>query len=166
MKKAVLFKLLFISIFILSCNQSKKTEQEELEQLMITQKNEDSANYNEKNEDLNLFFIKAPADSTYTGDAEEQYPNGLVKYKGFYRFGKRHGEWLYFYPNGNLWSECVYNRGKMNGKSNVYYANGKLYYSGFYKNDMRDSVWLYYDSTGEALYQEFYKNNKLIKKIK
>lgn len=159
MNKSVLMFAVIVVTFFTSCNQ--KQVEKEIDEYIIKKDSNQTSKENES-----IYYIKEPTDSTYTGDAEEKYPNGIVKYKGFYRFGKRHGEWLYFYPNGNLWSECVYNRGKMNGKNNVYYPNGRIYYSAFYKNDLKDSIWTYYDTLGNVLYQEIYKNNKLIKRIK
>lgn len=145
-------------LMLVSCNQQKENE---LQEFLINE----TPSTNKPQQEVNEYYIKEPADSMYTGSVEEKYSNGIVKYKGFYRFGKRHGEWLYFYPNGNLWSECTYNRGKMNGKSNVYYPNGQLFYSAFYKHDKKDSTWTYYDSTGKETRQEIYKDGKLIKRI-
>lgn len=153
--------LLIVSTCILfSCNNrnQEKTKDDEVKEFIINEKTNSE-------KEIISYYIKEPSDSMYTGSVEEKYPNGIVKYKGFYRFGKRHGEWVYFYPNGNLWSESVYNRGKMNGQSKVYYSNGKLFYSAFYKNDKKDSIWTYYDSTGNETHQEIYKEDKLIKRI-
>ncbi len=150
-----------IGLLLFSCNQKNENNpKKEIEEFMIKTEYQKS-----QKDSLGIYYIKEPSDSMYTGNIEDKYPNGVVKYKGFYRFGKRHGEWLYFYPNGNLWSECKYNRGKMNGKTNTYHPNGKLFYSGFYKDDKKDSIWIYYDSTGKQLYKELYKENKLIKRI-
>lgn len=96
---------------------------------------------------LNPLLI-LPPDSEYTGDYEDRYKNGLVKFKGQYRFGKRHGMWLSFFDNGLKWSELEYDKGNRNGINIVYYTNGKPRYKGFYKNDLRDSVWQFYDTTG------------------
>lgn len=157
-----LFTILVI-IFIASCT-STSDKNKELNELMIKETTSDTNQKQKSKSNTAEYFIKPLTDSTYTGVAEEKYPNGIVKYKGFYRFGKKHGEWLYFYPNGNLWSEAEFNRDKMNGKSNVYYPNGKLNYSGFYKNDLKDSVWTFYDSTGKETRKEIFKNGRLIKR--
>jgi antitoxin component YwqK of YwqJK toxin-antitoxin module len=166
--KKIFSNILLISILVIliSCqsNSDSSDVKEKINELTI---NTNTVNSNSsKNNQLEELFIKPPADSSFTGNAEEKYPNGIVKYKGFYRFGKRHGEWLFFYPNGLLWSECTYNRGKMNGKSNVYHPNGKLYYSGYYKNDLKDSIWVYYDTSGNEVMLELYKNNQLIKRMR
>ncbi|GIV29690.1 MAG: hypothetical protein KatS3mg028_0756 [Bacteroidia bacterium] len=155
-----------LSTLLLSlCNPNN--ENKKINELLITsgQSNKSNASAENKNKNqINEFLIKPLTDSTYTGEAEERYPNGIVKYKGFYRFGKKHGEWLYFYPNGNLWSEAVFNRDKMHGKSTVYHPNGKIYYTGYYKNNLRDSIWTYYDTAGNEIYKELYKNGKVLKR--
>lgn len=159
---------LFVLTIVVACNpvDNINEREKELEKLIIKKENkETSFTVRDSDDKNNEYFIKPLSDSTYTGTVEEKYPNGIVKYKGFYRFGKRHGEWLYFYPNGNLWSEAEYNRDKMHGKSKVYYPNGLLFYSGFYKNNLKDSVWTYYDTSGKEVAREIYKNGKPVKVI-
>lgn len=150
-----------LSSFI-ACQSNKKNK--EIDDLTIKESNKQTSQNTISQSDEKIYFIQPLSDTLYTGTVEEKYPNGIVKYKGFYRFGKKHGEWIYFYDNGNLWSEAEFNRDKMQGKSKVYYPNGQLHYSGFYKNDLRDSIWCYYDTTGKELYIEWYKNSRLIKR--
>ncbi|GAB4200877.1 MAG: hypothetical protein Fur0023_04730 [Bacteroidia bacterium] len=156
------------SLLLFFC--TSRNENKEVDNLLITSEQNNKNNTketnteNKNNNQINDFLIKPLTDSTYTGDVEEKYPNGIVKYKGFYRFGKKHGEWLYFYPNGNLWSDAIFNRDKMHGKSTVYHPNGKIYYTGFYKNNLKDSIWSYYDTSGNEIFRESYKNGKLLKR--
>lgn len=161
MKWLNLIVIIFFQILILSCSHSEKN-QNSTDELLI--KDSISPQKNNQQNSLSDLYITPPADSSYTGDAEERYPNGVVKYKGFYRFGKRHGEWLYFYPNGNLWTETNYNRGKINGYHKVYHPNGKLYYVSLYKNDVKDSIWAYYDTSGKIIMMEYYQSGQLIKR--
>ncbi|MCX7729075.1 MAG: hypothetical protein N2203_06360 [Bacteroidia bacterium] len=162
MKKLVFNTLYFgIILILIHCSSSEKQKANDL--LISNENTSSTINSKKENKEVD-YFIKPLSDSTFTGEAEEKYPNGIVKYKGFYRFGKKHGEWIYFYPNGKIWSEARFNRDKMHGESKVYYPNGNLYYSGFYKYDLKDSVWTYYDSTGIEKYKEVYLKGKLIKK--
>jgi antitoxin component YwqK of YwqJK toxin-antitoxin module len=101
-------------------------------------------------------------DSSYTGDFQERYDNGIIKFKGYYRFGKRHGQWLSFYPSGNQWSEMFYDKGKMQGSNTTYYNNGKIRYKGFYKESLRDSVWEFYDTAGVLIQIIKFKNDRII----
>jgi hypothetical protein len=106
-----------------------------------------------------------PPDSTYTGDYVDKYPSGIIKFKGFYRFGERHGQWMSFYPNGLAWSEMHYDKGLREGPNLTYFETGKLRYTGFYKNDKQDSVWTYYDSIGKIAKKVIYKNDHVVKEL-
>jgi antitoxin component YwqK of YwqJK toxin-antitoxin module len=103
-----------------------------------------------------------PPDSTYTGSYVDRYPNGIVKFRGYFRFGQRHGQWMSFYPNGLMWSEMYYDKGLREGPNVTYFESGKKRYEGFYKNDLRDSIWVYYDSTGTAAKRVLFKNDKVV----
>lgn len=104
-----------------------------------------------------------PPDSAYTGDYVDKYPSGIKKFVGFYRFGKRHGQWFSFYPNGAAWSEMHYDKGLRHGPNLAYFENGKMRFSGFYKNDKQDSVWSYYDTTGALAQKVIFKNDRVLK---
>jgi antitoxin component YwqK of YwqJK toxin-antitoxin module len=106
-----------------------------------------------------------PPDSTYTGDYTDKYPGGIVKFKGLFRFGQRHGMWLSFYPNGLAWSEMFYDKGLRHGPNTTYYENGKMRFSGFYKQDAKDSVWTYYDSIGNMAEKVLFKDDRMVKKL-
>ncbi len=106
-----------------------------------------------------------PPDSNYTGDYTDKYPSGITKFKGFFRFGKRHGQWLSFYPNGIMWSEMYYDKGIRHGTNTTFFENGKIRYTGFYKNDKQDSVWIYNDTTGKPSLKVVYKNDRKIQQV-
>jgi antitoxin component YwqK of YwqJK toxin-antitoxin module len=114
---------------------------------------------------LNPLLI-LPPDSNYSGDYIDKYDNGLVKFRGTFRFGERHGQWFSFYPNGTMWSELHFDKGLRHGPNNTFYENGKPRFTGYYKNDAVDSTWTYFDSTGVAVELLNYKNNKLISRKK
>ena len=106
-----------------------------------------------------------PPDSNFTGDYIDKYPTGITKFKGFYRFGKRHGQWISFYQNGVPWSEMNFDKGLRNGQNITYTETGKLRYKGIYKNDKRDSIWLYFDTIGNVAERILYKNDIVEKKL-
>ena len=95
-----------------------------------------------------ILLALEPPDSSYTGDHIVKYSNGVIKVKGYFRFGQKHSKWMFFHENGNLWSEAEYIRGVMNGEHKVYYQSGKLYYSGIEKNDKPVGKWVYNDTLG------------------
>lgn len=106
-----------------------------------------------------------PPDSTYSGEYTDRYPSGVIKFKGYYRIGEKHGQWLSFYPNGMMWSELHFDKGLRHGPNITYFENGKMRYNGFYKNDVRDSVWNYYDSTGKMAQKVLFKDDKVLRNL-
>lgn len=106
--------------------------------------------------ELNKYLINPP-DPDYTGDYIDKYSNGVIKFTGFFRFGKRHGEWMAFYENGIKWSDCFYDKGLKHGATMVYHPNGKLFYSGWYKQDQKDSLWFFYDDKGNEQDRRAYR---------
>ena len=146
--------ILLFSIFILfsNCKDTTTTELDKLKQDSL-QKAE-----NLKKTPYSKYLI-SPPDSDYTGDYIDKYPNGVIKFTGFFRFGERHGQWMAFYENGLKWSECFYDKGKKHGSTMVYHPNGKLFYSGWYKNDLKDSLWFYYDTIGKEVDRRAFKND-------
>jgi antitoxin component YwqK of YwqJK toxin-antitoxin module len=106
--------------------------------------------------ELNKYMI-SPPDADYTGDYIDKYPDGVIKFTGFFRFGKRHGQWMAFYENGIKWSECYYDKGLKHGATQVFYLNGNLTYSGWYKQDQKDSLWFWYDDKGKEVDRRAYR---------
>ncbi len=102
--------------------------------------------------------IEAP-DTSYTGDFIEKYPNGIIKYSGYFRFGKRHGLWRSFYENGELWSECYYHEGFKNGSYKINTTQGITKIKGWHKNNLKDSLWFFYDDSGKLLQKTAFKND-------
>ncbi len=107
-----------------------------------------------------------PPDSTYTGDYIDRYPSGIIKFRGQFRFGERHGHWLSFFPNGELWSEMHYDKGLRDGPNKVMRPNGTVLYTGFYKNDKQDSIWDYFDESGKLAKKVEYKNDRMVRELK
>lgn len=105
-------------------------------------------------------YLIEPPDTNYTGDYLAKWENGNTKFKGFFRFGKRHGQWLAFYAQGIMWSECFYNKGLRHGANNVFYENGKARYKGWFKNDLRDSLWVFYDEHGIEVQRLWFKDDQ------
>jgi antitoxin component YwqK of YwqJK toxin-antitoxin module len=108
----------------------------------------------------NNAYLIEPPDTNYSGDYVDKYENGNTKFKGFFRFGKRHGQWVAFYANGLMWSECYYNKGLRHGSNTVYFENGKPRYKGWFKNDLRDSVWVFYDQYGTEIQKITFKDDQ------
>ncbi|MES2131939.1 MAG: hypothetical protein V4506_06270 [Bacteroidota bacterium] len=113
-----------------------------------------------KENNANSQFATPAPDADYTGDYVDKYPNGIIRASGFFRFGQRHGQWMYFYENGIKWSDCFYDKGKKHGETIVYFPNGQIRQKGWYKNDLRDSLWFYYDESGKEIDKRAFRNNE------
>jgi len=100
-----------------------------------------------------------PPDTAYSGDYVDRYQNGVIKFTGFYRFGKRHGEWMAFYLNGEKWSQCFFDKGQKHGASNIFYPNGKPQITGWNKHDLKDSLWVFYDTLGVETDRKYFRND-------
>jgi hypothetical protein len=165
MKKVLLILSLVLILF--SCNNTTETktlengDQVRIADSISKQQQKIVADSLKKKNPLLIL----PPDSNYTGEYLDKYDNGIIKFKGNYRFGKRHGQWMSFYPSGLAWSEMHYDKGSRQGPNITYFENGKLRYSGYYKNDGRDSVWLYYDTLGKIAEKVVFKNDKIVKKL-
>lgn len=163
MKKTV---LIFLSILILvSCNNKTEAENPEINKHVT-----DSVSKVQQKKVVDSLKAKnplliMPPDSNYTGEYVDKYNTGITKFKGTYRFGKKHGQWMSFYPSGLAWSELHFDKGLRHGPNLTYFENGKMRYNGFYRNDLRDSIWLYYDSIGNIAEKVLFKDDKVIKKL-
>ena len=155
MKKLVAPGILFICLgfFLSSCKNNQSAEAERAKKDSL-EKAATSTTVS-----VNSKFLTTPPNPDYTGDYIDKYPNGVIKFTGFFRFGKRHGQWMAFYENGIKWSECFYDQGKRQGSSQVFYPNGKLQYSGWFKNDKRDSLWFFYDEKGVEIDRRAYRED-------
>ncbi len=163
MTKSIIYATV-LTFILIACDSNVE------QQKLIEQKN-DSIKAQKLKDSLieqkkkNPLIIIEP-DSTYSGDFLDRYDNGIVKYRGYYRFGKRHGQWLSFYSNGLQWSEMFYDKGQMSGSNTTYYENGKMRYKGFYKNNLRDSTWEFYDTTGVLIQTVKFKKDIITNEIK
>jgi hypothetical protein len=168
MKRIIYFGLL-IALFSAACNtQADKTEERALSQAERLRRDSISkAEQRVKADSLRKTnpLLIVPPDSTYTGDYTDKYPDGITKFKGYFRFGKRHGQWMSFYPNGLAWSEMNYDKGIPHGPNMTYFMDGKPRYAGFYKNGEKDSLWIFYDSLGVPVKKAIYKKGHLIKEM-
>ena len=88
---------------------------------------------------------------TKNGEEIKKYDNGIINIKGYYRQGKREGQWVSFYRNGLPWSEANYEGGLKNGATASYYENGNKRYAGFYANDNKTGKWSFWDEQGKPV---------------
>ncbi len=152
-KISMLGLIVTCALLIVSCKSNTTSDE-------IDVKKDSVATSKSNEQKLDIKSSISPPDPDYTGDYTDKYPSGVIKFSGFFRFGKRHGQWRAFYENGLMWSECFYDKGERSGASNVYFPNGKPQYKGWFKKDLRDSLWLFFDSTGVQVDKRAFRNDE------
>ena len=153
--KLIHFACILSAFAFVACTNGGNSNKAASDSTATAQTAEEKAIQNELNQ-----YIIQPPDTNYTGEYLDKYPNGNAKFKGFFRFGKRHGQWMAFYANGILWSECFYDKGLKHGANNVYYENGQPRHKGTFKNDLRDGPWVFYDVNGVEIKRANFKNDE------
>ncbi len=94
MKKIKLIPVfIFISLSVLffNCNGDGAANAEKLKQDSL----KNAALKSNSNSAYSQYLI-TPPDTDDTGDYIDKYPNGIIKFTGFFRFGQRHGQWMAF----------------------------------------------------------------------
>ena len=157
--------IIIITILFISCKNEVTKEENEKEKLIADSLSKAGQKVKVDSMKRQNPLLIMPPDSTYTGDYVDKYGNGIIKFKGFFRFGQRHGQWMSFYPSGLLWSELHFDKGKRHGYNVTFFGTGKKRYEGFYKDNKQDSVWCYYDTLGILMEKVLYRNDSIIKKL-
>ncbi len=165
MKKIAFIILPVLMLFIFSCENETEKQKEEIDKHVT-----DSISKHQQKMVVDSLKKKnplliMPPDSSYSGEYVDKYENGITKFKGNFRFGKKHGQWMSFYPTGLAWSELHFDKGLREGPNITYFENGKIRYEGYYRKDVRDSVWLYYDSIGNLAEKVLFKDDRMVKKL-
>ncbi len=88
----------------------------------------------------------------------EWYPNGVLRYRAYWKNSLGNGRWEYFYPNGQLRSESFYINDIAQGIFKNYYKNGQLKTDATYMNGKKEGVEFIYDVNGIVLSRKRYKN--------
>jgi antitoxin component YwqK of YwqJK toxin-antitoxin module len=58
--------------------------------------------------------------------AVDHYPNGRVRFTGFYLGGEMHGEWRFFRADGSLMRSGTFDRGRQIGTWTTWDRSGKV----------------------------------------
>lgn len=62
------------------------------------------------------------------------FENGKLEYSGEWKYGKEHGEWIYYHSNGQLKAKEYWYHGKETGTWKEYDEQGKLIRTQRYKS--------------------------------
>lgn len=86
------------------------------------------------------------------------YPDGAVRYKGYFLDGKPVGKMVRYYPDGKVQAEMEYRGDTV--EATLYSRDGKCISAGKYVNRLKNGVWKFWK--GEYLLaEENYRNNVL-----
>ncbi len=91
---------------------------------------------------------------------KKYYPNGNVRYEGFFADGKPVGLLKRYHENGKLWVEQTFDD-LGNSEVKVYNGEGVFSASGSYTGRNRSGKWLYYNSNGRIIMEENYVDGML-----
>lgn len=92
----------------------------------------------------------------------EWYPDGILRYKAYWKNSLGHGRWEYFHPNGQLRSESFYIEDIAQGIYRSYFENGQLQTDAAYLNGNKNGEEFIYDAVGKLSKRNFYENGQLV----
>lgn len=93
---------------------------------------------------------------------QKKYPNGNLRYVGFFKDDYPVGEFTHYYENGKTQTVLLHAQKGKKAYAKMYYEDGvKLKAEGVYYLKKKDSLWRYYRQDGALLKEEPYKMNKL-----
>lgn len=89
---------------------------------------------------------------------EGHYPDGKLRYKGYFQNGQPAGEVTHYYPDGNV--KAVMNHKGEQVRAVLYSKDGEFKTSGSYLNRKKNGIWEYHK--GDALlFREEYEADRL-----
>ena len=94
------------------------------------------------------------------GEFVERSIYGYDLMNGFFKEGKKEGQWKFYYYTGDLEKVSQYVNDSLNGKYEYYFDNGKLSTEGYFKNNQKTGVWTWYTNKGTRDMSGTFKNGK------
>ncbi|MEO6882456.1 MAG: toxin-antitoxin system YwqK family antitoxin [Bacteroidia bacterium] len=93
------------------------------------------------------------------GAWKKNYPNGAMRYKGYFVDDQPVGDFVYYYSRDTIQAVLDYGNGTDGkAKATMYFPGGNLMAKGFYTQEKKDSTWCYYDPYGPVVSTENYLN--------
>lgn len=104
------------------------------------------------------FSVLETEDGSFIKDKDYKtwYPNGNVEIEGFYKMGKKSGNWKYWYSNGQMQSEYNFVRDSLEGAFAKWYDNGQKLIEGTKKMDLDINNWTGWFENGQMEFKENY----------
>lgn len=75
-----------------------------------------------------------------------KYPDGAIRYEGFFKNDKPVGQWKRYHENGKLKAILVYIPNSDKVKAELFDPEGSPVSKGNFTGILKDSVWMYYDN--------------------
>ena len=93
------------------------------------------------------------------GKWESRYPDGTLRYEGYFVHNKPAGDWKRYHKNGKVKALMNYRPNSEAVFASLFDDEGKLYAKGLFEGTLRDSTWNFY--SGDQLVQtENYSHGK------
>lgn len=93
-------------------------------------------------------------------EGEWIYQVGDHEERGNFVIGLREGIWRYYYPDGTLKYEGYYFQGNPDKRHKYYYPDGSLKEEQYYAMGIREKNWKKYDTEGNLVMTITYRNNE------
>ncbi len=85
----------------------------------------------------------------------DTYKNGIIQ-QGFYKDGKKQGEWIVYYKNGNIKSKSFYKDNHIFGPVTTYYKDGTIREQGRWERNKWVGDYRYYYPNGKLKFMWHY----------
>ncbi|PKP27531.1 MAG: hypothetical protein CVU06_01765 [Bacteroidetes bacterium HGW-Bacteroidetes-22] len=89
---------------------------------------------------------------------KKNYPNGVVRYRGWFVDDKPVGEFRYFNEEGKLKTVIIHALDGEHSFTRMYDDLGGLQATGYFLGQKKDSLWTMFDASGHKIAEEQYKN--------
>jgi antitoxin component YwqK of YwqJK toxin-antitoxin module len=91
----------------------------------------------------------------------KNYPNGHIRYDGYFKDGQPTGIFKRFFENDTLRSILVFSSDGKVAEAEIYHPNGYIATKGKFVNQMKEGKWSFYSATirGSLVCEEEYLNN-------
>lgn len=108
-------------------------------------------------------LVEVKIDDQGSGSLIEYHPNGKRACHWELQNNHHDGPWRRWTAEGELLEEGWYRKGKRDGQYNLYFPDSAKRVEGRYKDDQRDGKWRRYREDGQVKQEDFYESGKLVR---
>ena len=100
---------------------------------------------------ITMLYAQGPINQTDANGHKQgkwigKYPNGTIRYEGFFTDDKPVGDWKRFHENGKIMAQLHHFPNSEKTSAELFDGNGIRYAKGNYAGTAKDSTWNYYDN--------------------